>query len=108
MPKNGDFLVEALEDLGYTDQIRTTYSGRGVYGKHCVGIELDSVQQLWDLSRDLAVKGEEVPAPRTDNLGLGIIAYWPGLEASEPEEEEEEAWDPEDQDQGDLDSERGA
>jgi hypothetical protein len=35
------------------------------------------------LATALAKAGVEVPAPRTDSMGRGIIAYWPSAKWSE-------------------------
>jgi len=33
---------------------------------------------------------DAIPAPTTDSLGLGIIAYWPRIEWVEDEEDDED------------------
>jgi hypothetical protein len=70
------------------------YSGRGMYGKQCVAVKVDSDAQLWELAVALT-EVEVFPGdPKTDSFGLGIVAYWPSIEwdasAVEQEEEEEE------------------
>jgi hypothetical protein len=73
-------LIEAIEDAGYTPQ---AYSGRGMCGRKCVGIELDSedsqfkaalkiaAEYAGDLDRLLELSVKD------DALGLGSIVYFP-------------------------------
>lgn len=78
-------LIDALEEHGY--QWRE-YSGRSMYGKQCVGVDLSSDADLWNLARALA--DFDVKAPKTDSMGRGIIAYWPNAKL-EPAKEETNA-----------------
>jgi hypothetical protein len=67
--------IKALEARGYEWR---TYSGRGMYSTQCVGITLGSDGDLWSLAQALATyTGGTFPAPHTDSMGRGIIAYWP-------------------------------
>ena len=67
--------IDALQDAGYEPK---SYSGRGMYGKECVSLKEDDVS-LWDVARALP-EDMNVPSPRTDSLGLGIVLYWPDYE----------------------------
>ena len=67
-------LIAALESIG---QDWRDYSGRNMFGDSCVGVTLDGDGELWTLAQELALEGIEVDAPKTDSMGLGIIAYWP-------------------------------
>jgi hypothetical protein len=69
--------IDALEDAGYEV---TSYSGRGMYGKECVSVNGDVSE--WEIARALWFNDEheDVPAPRRDQLGLGIVLYWPSYE----------------------------
>lgn len=77
--------IEALEDAGYDPQ---PYSGRGMYGKHCVSLKHgpdDEPLSVWDLAKvsfNESYDGEfdNLPEPRQDSLGLGIVLYWPSYE----------------------------
>lgn len=78
--------IEALEDADYTPK---AYSGRGMFGKSCVSVSGggdDSERpSAWDIAMELANErwdGEfdNVPEPRQDSLGLGIVLYWPSYE----------------------------
>ena len=52
-----------------------------MYGSECVAVTLDSIEQLYQFALEFASRDEELASdmgsPRTDQLGLGIIAYWP-------------------------------
>jgi len=65
------------------------YSGRGMFGATCIGIELDTIAELYEFGVELASIDPDLSkalgAPRTDDLGLGIIAYWPSHDADEIE-----------------------
>jgi hypothetical protein len=82
MPKDKEQVekfVEALESYGYDPQ---SYSGRGMYGKCCVSVHDASA---WEIAKDLFSEGEDgafnsLPEPRQDQLGLGIVLYWPSYE----------------------------
>jgi hypothetical protein len=67
-------LCDALDEAGYDYR---SYSGRGMFGAECVGVDLESDVDLWDLATALARAGLNIPAPRTDSMGRDIIAYWP-------------------------------
>jgi hypothetical protein len=66
-------LIDALQNAGYKPR---SYSGRGMFGQTCVGVYLESESELWTMADEL-VDIDGLYAPRTDSLGLGIIAYWP-------------------------------
>lgn len=52
-----------------------SYSGRGMYGVRCVGVDMDYEGQY------------ELPAGFvTDSMGRGVIAYWPSIEWKGDEE----------------------
>jgi hypothetical protein len=85
-----------IEDMGY----RTTkYSGRGMYGEHCLGVDLDRNQSVFELIADLiksdarnhpAAFAALIRALRIDDLGLGTIAYFPTAKFSGEEKAEDE------------------
>lgn len=71
-------LIRALEEAGYEPR---SYSGRGMYGKSCVGCELDADAELWTLACEVSARSDDTPPrPHTDSLGLGLIVYWPRFE----------------------------
>lgn len=96
-------LTEALDlaqielDGDWDDAIRSDYSGRAMYGKTCVAVDLPGVADLAPFSAALtasvltetANNGQNldadvqrvmsmVRATRIDGHGAGIVAYWPG------------------------------
>jgi len=54
-------------------EIRTDYSGRGMYGKECFGIVVESYSNIEDELEKYDVMG------RKDNMGHDMIIYWPSL-----------------------------
>jgi hypothetical protein len=73
--------IEALEQSGFEP---SAYSGRGMYGKQCVSINGDDVS-AWEVARCLWYNNFEeddlnIPEPRQDQLGLGIVLYWPSYD----------------------------
>ena len=73
--------LDALEQAGYEPR---SYSGRGMYGKQCVSVSGDNVS-AWDIAyalwyNNLDEDDLDVPEPHQDQLGLGIVLYWPSYE----------------------------
>jgi hypothetical protein len=66
-------LINALTDAGFTPE---SYSGRGMYGKNCVSVKNESI---FDVGRALA-ELDSIPEPSQDQLGKGIVLYWPSCE----------------------------
>lgn len=88
MPKDKEQVekfIEALEDAGYEPK---SYSGRGMFGKCCVSVSSggeDENVSAWDVARSLWFNNFDeddldIPEPRQDQLGLGIVLYWPSYE----------------------------
>lgn len=96
-------IKSACDSLGY-DAPRS-YSGRGMYGKQCLGITVDRYTSAPEVAFRLAVElqaaGEQDAIEDlldagtwcTDSMGLGTIVYVPGLAWEEPEEADEEEED---------------
>lgn len=87
-----DQVVEALEDAGA--DIHERYSGRGMYGAECPGIEADRESELFAVFVELALSNEEMArelarSARTDSMGRGLICYWPHIKY--PKDLDEEA-----------------
>lgn len=65
--------------------VRTDYSGRGMYGKVCVSFDLERAADLMSLGAAILTEGgpdlldEFRDRARTDSMGLGIVAYFPGI-----------------------------
>ena len=75
----------ALEDLGYETR---SYSGRGMYGKSCLGFVVENgdlskgwVANLIEWAAEHPDEGfiiaGDVAGYRTDSMGLGQIIYFP-------------------------------
>lgn len=101
----------------YDISSRTDYSGRGMYGRNCVGIVGDAgdlVRFLREVAPEVeaesltAEEGRAVQAKidddetghtyalmisdewyamSVDNMGRDMIYYWPGIQAVEPEDD---------------------
>ena len=75
-----------------------SYSGRGMGGKQCVGIDTDDsairvacelIRAARDLTRDESALDELLEAieeTKTDSMGCGTILYWPGIAAPDDAE----------------------
>lgn len=88
-------LTSLIELAGYAP---VAYSGRGMFGKRCVGLTTDSslqnvladlvtwmhltynTQEIAELIRDL----------RCDSMGRGIVVYWPSVAWQEDAGSEDE------------------
>ena len=121
-----DLIRMACEDSGEVD-FRNSYSGRGMYGRQCVGIDGDShtlrqviAAVIKDMSRAVASEecDEEVRMKMNedfdrdvdilmnyseDSMGMGRIYYWPELESIEEVEQEHDGQPDEAQEWHDFD-----
>lgn len=89
------FALDLLNETGYGEEI-TSYSGRNMYGKYCLGVKLsydktvtnffadllsgmsdDDADSFMDDGLPLIVKLMRMVV--TDSLGLGTIVYFPRL-----------------------------
>jgi len=91
-------LTEIADDAGIDeDNVRTDYSGRGMYGRTCVGFDLDSKGDLLNLGASLQANGlldEFYSSASFDSMGLGIIVYFPGIKCEDgPKDEDEDEED---------------
>jgi hypothetical protein len=87
-----NLLREVYEDGNIQMEVRS-YSGRGMYGKSCIGVVLDGTS-AWTLALALADRNNgsmdlfDLDAPREDDMGMSArIYYWPHLEWPEGEED---------------------
>lgn len=76
--------IQALEDANF--EVRS-YSGRSMFGKECVSVvsREDDRTSAWEVAKALwygceAEDALDIPEPRQDSLGLGIVLYWPSYE----------------------------
>lgn len=89
-------VLELLENTSFSDSIRS-YSGRGMSGELCLGVEIPR-GALFELGYEMAravysgdvwANTSIVPAPHLDNMAGDIIAYWPGAKVQETEMEDQ-------------------
>lgn len=93
-------LIEAIEDAGYEAR---SYSGRGMYGRECVGVVVgvagfrlgaelaksvaylaeDDVHEALDELAELSVS--------QDSMGHDVVVYFPGVPWPEGRDEEDAA-----------------
>ena len=100
-------LIELFDNAGYNAQ---SYSGRGMYGKYCLGVVIehsDPSKVLTDIILDCcqfcgheAEQLEKVQwlcgnlnDMRSDSMGRDMIVYWPGIKWQELDEEEPDLTD---------------
>ncbi len=94
---DGTDLIAALRGAGHEPY---GYSGRCMYGRRCVAVDLGSVREIFSLGHSLGGSGADDPGPpAVDSMGLGVVAYWPHVAwpegphpdgSSRDEDEEEE------------------
>lgn len=85
-----------LDQTNFSEGVRT-YSGRGMNGRVCLGTELESANQLFELGFEMAKalyfdrdpSGSITPVPHIDSMGRGVIAYWSAALVEEKESPEE-------------------
>jgi hypothetical protein len=82
---------DLLDDL-FGAHLRS-YSGRGMYGAECVGVDLDSDAEIakffFALGQECQSSGDDTLAGlgdgdeviKTDSMGRGLIVYWPNVTA---------------------------
>lgn len=66
-------LRDIADELG--GEFVENYSGRGMYGRKCVGITTSDEWAVVAAARNVGITCE-----RTDNMGLDIIVYWPDVQ----------------------------
>lgn len=67
-----EILKEIANEVDGT--IYEEYSGRGMYGKTCIGIVCNNAI---DCIESAAAKG--ITGAKTDNMGKSMIVYWPHI-----------------------------
>ena len=96
--------LEDIADIDVEEEVRTHYSGRGMYGKTCLGytggnlVEFVAALALiileyaetgtppddaWSLFEQITTIGEG----ETDSMGIGRIHYWPGIQVAEGDDQ---------------------
>lgn len=68
--------IEALNEVAdiIGGEIRTDYSGRGMYGARCYGIECDDPIRCVEQAAMNGIIGANY-----DQMGLQYIVYWPRI-----------------------------
>lgn len=80
-------LQRVLERAGHECR---AYSGRGMYGRHCLGIDIDRGQLgvvfadvlengALEEEEDIEAMAEAFRRMSTDSMGLGSVLYFPGI-----------------------------
>jgi hypothetical protein len=77
-------LNEVIENTTDT-RIYRKYSGRHMYGKNCLGISGPDEIEIIEEAAERGLKGA-----RVDQLGRGVIVYWPDAPDHGDEQEEED------------------
>ncbi len=57
--------------------VREDYSGRGMFGEHCLGIVCGNANECLEVAGSKGIK-----RGRIDNMGRNMIVYWPHLKAN--------------------------
>jgi hypothetical protein len=80
-------LRDIIQQAGHDSR---SYSGRGMYGKSCVGVV---VEEVMPAIADLVLGCEDteqayllIDRVKSDNMGCDTILYWPSVEWSEKTE----------------------
>lgn len=82
---DGELLINLIQHVGYDP--RRAYSGRGMFGKECVGLTTENsfantIADLVEGCSNLEEAAELVRGARSDNLGLSTVIYWPDVQAT--------------------------
>lgn len=77
--KAKEILSEIAEELG--GRVRETYSGRGMFGRTCLGIVCSNATTCIEMAARKGIRGAS-----TDNMGLDYIVYWRSLDTTKKEE----------------------
>jgi hypothetical protein len=98
-PMSSERVRDLFEDAQYETR---AYSGRAMYGEHCLAVTTDSPSEaatvILDVVQACAENGtvEEVlelvsmlRGSRTDSMGRGCVVYWPDIKVADESEEEE-------------------
>ena len=94
---NNVTLISALENAifnnGLYDASVRSYSGRGMYSKECVGLQVESTDRLLEVIGYAIAESENkhermelvklMTNSRSDRMGRDMIVYWPSMEATD-------------------------
>ena len=91
-----DFIVKVIEYIG-DDLELTSYSGRGMYGRHCVGLLCEDTHQFYrflvfagSIADEYGMNPDEFAniAWRSDSMGRGLVFYAPQVEFISDDDDE--------------------
>lgn len=70
---DNDDKIDAIEQIAFRvgGDVRYDYSGRGMYGKQCLGIVCDNPQAAIEEAASRELRGAEI-----DGMGRQSIVYW--------------------------------
>lgn len=70
---NNDDKIDVIEQTAFRvgGDVRYDYSGRGMFGKQCLGIVCDNPQAAIEEAASRGLRGAEV-----DSMGRQSIVYW--------------------------------
>lgn len=79
-----DIEVDVLDDIALgMEATLMSYSGRGMFGKECLGIDMPSMTAAFNLALEIGIDcsatAQKFKNPKFDNMGLGIVVYWPNI-----------------------------
>lgn len=81
--------MSILQDIIKDTYKVTEYSGRGMFGKSCLGVQIDGMSELGALLAAIiekvsidnrAIIAEDISSIATDSLGKGVIVYFSKVE----------------------------
>lgn len=76
---------EFIDILKSLEKSPRNYSGRGMYGRSCVAVEVESTQEalefMYSFGAEAAHRGDiddamRYSSPCMDNMGHGLVLYW--------------------------------
>jgi hypothetical protein len=95
-----EILRAVIDNSGDCDVKVRSYSGRGMYGEQCVGVDTDGGDFGYGIVAAAMIEAADdderealalaFSKTRTDGMGRGIIVYWPDVAWPEGEEDDDE------------------
>ena len=89
-------LMNAIENAGYEPR---SYSGRGMYGKECLGVTVDRETSVFQLAAQIITASDDPGAMADflsdvrvaeDSMGMGTIVYFPRIDWIDRDADDEE------------------
>jgi hypothetical protein len=86
---------QAADFRSYLEEYYKTreYSGRGMFGKKCIAFNTLNINEaIWEIASNIpdSLKELDIKYPKTDNMGLEYIVYWPSIPYVEEDSEDKE------------------